>query len=168
MKKERAKMYEEMQFDSYAYAVDVKEQAEKNLEGVRPMKKMAVTGTVCGLVPFVLKILSSVLQSMFDGSSTGVIETGEITGIVATQIGIIIGLAIILKISAIVLHVISFVLSVRIYKKIGGFNKAFEWARNVTVFGWYICPIFPFDLMLAVVLFFYSLYALVFSLLVIF
>ena len=54
MKKERAKMYEEMQFDSYAYAVDVKEQAEENLENLKQWKKMAVIGTVVGLAGYLL------------------------------------------------------------------------------------------------------------------
>lgn len=48
MKKERAKMYEDMQFDSYAYAVDIKGQAERNLKAITDLKKSAIVDTIWG------------------------------------------------------------------------------------------------------------------------
>ena len=156
MKKERAKMYEDIQFDSYAYAVDIKGQAERKLKAITDLKKSAIVGTLYGvialIIPFFFALLAVLLGALIDA---GIVSNDQ--AVVEKIGGALVVLAFIVKA---VFHLFSFVLCIRVYKKIGGFRKAFQWSRNVTAFGWYVCPLFPIDLMVALICFLYSLYAL--------
>lgn len=50
MTKQRANIYEEMQFDDYAYALEVKANAQEELEKVEKIWLISVVGSVCGVV----------------------------------------------------------------------------------------------------------------------
>lgn len=52
MTKENAKIYEEMQFDNYAYAMETKANAEEQLKKIEKIWLIAIVGSICGVLGF--------------------------------------------------------------------------------------------------------------------
>lgn len=54
MAKEKTKLYEEMQFDNYAYATEVKAVADEQLRLVSSVWQLSIIGSICGVIAYAL------------------------------------------------------------------------------------------------------------------
>lgn len=57
---------------------------------------------------------------------------------------------------------VSFILACICYHKVGGYKVAIKWSWNLAKFGWFVVPLFPWDLLIGFVAFIAGLYALFF------
>ena len=141
MKKKKVDLYQEMQFDSYAYAVDVKEQAERKIAINRAER---LKGFLPLLVGFIWNIANT-FWMMFRIESG---MNGSVTEIMGP--------------SVLVLLIAVFIVDISIYRKIGGVAEAFQWVVKIGTWGWYIIPIFPIDICIFLVCIIYGAGILIF------
>lgn len=57
MGKERTKLYEEIQFSDYAYAMEIKANAEEQLNKIDKIWIIAIIGSICGVIGFLNEIV---------------------------------------------------------------------------------------------------------------
>jgi hypothetical protein len=137
MNKQKATLYHQMQFDNYAYAVDVKEQAERRLKEVQAVWKMSIIASLCGIFA---PLASYILVRIF-GTSAAIASASFLSNIC---------------------WIVSVVLSIICYTKTGGLSTAFRWSWNIAKVAWFIIPYFPIDLILGLDGLLISLYILFF------
>lgn len=115
----RKQIVEEIVFDSYQDALDVKTTAEEKIENVEGAKILALIGTVCGAIS-IITLANPNLNFLM---------------------------------------MVAFVISCVCYVKAKCFGGAFRWGLNLAKWGWYLCPFFPADLVVAAVCLFVGFFA---------
>jgi len=116
MAKEKANLYMEMQFDSYAYAQSVVEERTAYLESIAKYVKLAKYQLIA--------LGATVLLSLIFSNSLGNVFVSLF------YLALLVG----------------FGLGIYCYAKIGGVKTAFTWGLNIGKFCWYVIPIFPVDI----------------------
>ena len=99
----KKQLFEEMKFDNYQYALDVKQDAEERLAKGKSVFTLSIIGTILGCTAILIP-------------------------------------------AAIIVSIICYI-------KIGGFKTAVRYGWKLAKIGWFIVPIFPFDLFVGMMFF---------------
>ena len=135
MAKRKQVVVEQLEFSNLKEAQETKLKCEKKLAKVPECKKQALIGTALPIVAFLLILLSSVF--------------GE---------AVVVFFLYVFMVSL----VAALVIGIAVYIKLGGFGVALKAAGKITKASWYIIPVFPADIIIAMTVFVFSLYALLF------